>query len=143
MPRLFCEAWNRRDAAGIADLFDDDADFVNVVGIWWRNKGDIREAHDYGLKVIFKDSVLMAGKITRKDLGTDVAIIHARMHLKGQTVKENKKTLDRYTIFTFVMHKKGDDWTCAAAQNTDIIPGAETNISSLKGKLKGISYRKN
>ena len=29
----FAEAWNRRDAAALAALFAEDADFVNVVGL--------------------------------------------------------------------------------------------------------------
>jgi hypothetical protein len=42
----------------MAALFEEDADFINVVGLWWNNCNDILKAHDYGLKVIFKDSVL-------------------------------------------------------------------------------------
>ena len=32
----FAKAWSKRDADAIADLFVEDADFVNVVGLWWR-----------------------------------------------------------------------------------------------------------
>jgi len=35
IPARFAEAWNERDPDKIAALFDEDADFVNVVGIWW------------------------------------------------------------------------------------------------------------
>ncbi|MBE7413038.1 MAG: virulence RhuM family protein [Leptospiraceae bacterium] len=31
---------------------------INVVGLWWNNRQAIFNAHDYGLRVIFKDSVL-------------------------------------------------------------------------------------
>ena len=66
----FAAAWNSRDAAALAALFDDDADFVNVVGIRWRG---------------------------------------------------------------------GQGWSIAAAQNTDILPGAETMAAS-DGGLSGAEY---
>lgn len=48
--RGFADAWNRGDALAIAALFVEDADFVNVVGLWWRNRRRIREAHAYGAR---------------------------------------------------------------------------------------------
>lgn len=35
IPYLFEQYWNQRDAGSLANLFAEDADFVNVVGIWW------------------------------------------------------------------------------------------------------------
>lgn len=34
IPSLFIHYWNQRDAKGIAEQFTEDADFVNVVGLW-------------------------------------------------------------------------------------------------------------
>lgn len=36
IPARFEEAWNERDARKLAAIFDEDAEFVNVVGIWWK-----------------------------------------------------------------------------------------------------------
>ena len=35
IPSLFAEAWNRRDPNPLSALFEDDAEFVNVTGLWW------------------------------------------------------------------------------------------------------------
>ena len=43
----FAAAWNRHDATALARLFVADADFVNVVGIWWRDRCAIEEAHAF------------------------------------------------------------------------------------------------
>lgn len=45
IPSLFVEAWNRRDPNRIASLFDQDAEFVNVTGLWWHDRASIRKAH--------------------------------------------------------------------------------------------------
>ena len=53
----FVEAWNRCDPDVLATLFDSDAEFVNVTGLWWHTREEIRKAHAYGLTRIFKESV--------------------------------------------------------------------------------------
>ena len=141
IPSLFVAAWNKRKAEDIAALFTEDADFVNVVGIWWNNKEDIREAHDYGLKHIFQNSNLKLGKVTVRLLNETVAVVHARMRLDDQTrIGEVDKPERRYNIFTFVVQKNLENWLCVSAHNTDIIPGAETNIV-FEGKIKAVSYK--
>ena len=61
----FVEAWNRRDPDALAALFDEDAEFVNVTGLWWHTRNKIRSAHAYGLTRIFKDSSLQASTIVQ------------------------------------------------------------------------------
>jgi uncharacterized protein (TIGR02246 family) len=140
IPARFAEAWNERDADKIAALFDEDADFVNVVGIWWNNREDIRRAHDYGLRVIFNNSDLKVTKTRVKYLSDSVATVHARMRLKGQTPKHGSNPEMRFNIFTFVVHKTERGWSCSAAQNTDIVPGKETNLVE-EGQIKAVDYR--
>jgi uncharacterized protein (TIGR02246 family) len=38
VPSRFVEAWNARDTDGIAALFEKDAEFVNVTGLWWHER---------------------------------------------------------------------------------------------------------
>ena len=59
IPSLFAEAWNRRDPDALASLFEDDAEFVNVTGLWWHDRASIRKAHAYGLERIFNESKLV------------------------------------------------------------------------------------
>lgn len=99
----------QRDADFLASLFVEDAEFVNVVGLWWHNRDDIRKAHAYGFEKIFPDSDLDLRKTTVKYLADDIAVVHARMRLKNQTPadKESIPSL-RQNIFSFVVQKKRD-----------------------------------
>lgn len=141
IPRLFCLAWNAKRATDLAKLFTEDADFVNVVGIWWENRTDIFKAHDYGLRVIFNDSTLSVGRIKVKQLGDEIAVVHARMRLSAQTPVGGVAGL-RQTLFIFVVQKKGNIWQCVSAQNTDIVAGAETHIRDEQGHLTPVNYKK-
>ncbi|MBW7845655.1 MAG: SgcJ/EcaC family oxidoreductase [Bacteroidia bacterium] len=142
VPKLFVENWNKRRPDLMAELFEENADFINVVGLWWHNRKDIFKAHDYGLRVIFKDSFLEIISLKTKTLSNEFAIIHAKMKLSGQSSIENQKANIRRTIFTFVVRKTTiDNWLAVSAQNTDIVGGAETYIRTENGEFKPVNYQ--
>lgn len=140
IPYLFMEAWNRYDAKGIAALFYEEADFVNVTGKWWDNKTDIWKAHDFGLRIIFPHSKLEVNKVKLKMLKEDIAVVHARIRITGQTAKDVKKAEERQTMFLFIAQKENENWLVVSAQNTDIT-GEQTNIRDEQGALKSVSYK--
>ena len=139
---IWVEAWMRRDADALAALFDEDAEFVNVTGLWWHNREAIRKAHAYGLAVIFNESTLTLRRVTVKWLRDDVAVVHARMHLTGQTpFGDVERPQARTTVFSFVVHRTDDGWRCASAPNTDVVPGMETHLAGADGTFRAVDYR--
>src|ERR1700712_1233282 len=54
----FAETWNRHDMRAFADLFASDAQFVNVVGLWWKGREEIFRAHQFSHSNMFKASRL-------------------------------------------------------------------------------------
>jgi len=143
IPDLFIAYWNKRDARGIASLFTKDAEFVNVVGLWWHNREAIYKAHEYGLRVIFNHSYLELRQKKIRYLNKGAVVIHARMKLSGQTRPEsNTHGAPRFNIFTFVICQTGNSWLCAAAHNTDVVPGKETNLMDPETGIQPVDYRK-
>ncbi len=143
VPERFVAAWNRRDADGIAELFDEDAEFVNVTGLWWHDREAIRRAHAYGLERIFNQSTLRLGVVRVKHLSEEIAVVHARMTLTGQTPGAGIDAPGQRTnIFSFVVHLAQRGWSCASAHNTDVVPGMETNIIDAQGQVHSVDYRK-
>ena len=143
IPKVFVEAWNMRDAGRLAQLFDQDAEFINVTGLWWHSRQDIEKAHAYGLQTIFLHSLLRLLKTKVKYLSDHIAVVQAKMELSGQSpVGTVQKPGIRKTIFSFVVHKTTSGWSCASAQNTDIVAGMETHVRDEQGKLLAADYRK-
>jgi uncharacterized protein (TIGR02246 family) len=128
-----------RDAAALASLFVEDADFVNVTGLWWHNRQAIEKAHHYGLTTFFRDSTLTAGRVHIRDLG-GVAVVQTRMHLSGQLAPDGTIAGDRQTVFTFVLQRQPEGWLIVTAQNTDIAPGKETHLVT-GGNMRAVDYR--
>ncbi len=141
IPERFRDAWNRNDPAGIAALFVENADFINVTGKWWENKKNIFEAHDFGLRIIFQNADLEIIKTKVKMLSDDIAVVHSHIRITGQTAKKGKDAGLRETIFLFVAQKTKEYWLCVSAQNTDIAFGKQTNFRDEDGSLHSVSYK--
>ena len=109
---------------------------MNVTGLWWHDRESIRKGHAYGFEHIFNESTLAVGETKVKQLRSDVAIVHARMMLSGQTPLEPiKQPGARANIFSFVVHRIGNRWLCASAQNTDVVPNMETRPAMRPDRL--------
>lgn len=134
------DAWNARDAEAFAALFADDADFVNVVGLWWRTRDDIREAHAYGFDRIFSQSHMQAIETRVRKLSDAHAVAHLRWQLDGQLTPEGKPAGRRRGVFVLVCADTGSGWHIVAAQNTDRVPGSETHVVA-DGAIGTVSYR--
>jgi len=142
IPSLFADAWNRRDPDSLASLFEADAEFVNVTGLWWHDRASIRKAHAYGLERIFNASTLSIDETRVKHLSPDVAVVHARMTLSGQTpIGKIRRPGSRTNVFSFVAHCVGGGWLCASAHNTDVVPHMETNIVDDEGAFRAANYQ--
>lgn len=138
-------AWNAHDADALADLFTEDAHFVNVTGLWWSNRAQIRKAHQFGFDHIFGESQMTVGRTEVRMLGDDHAVVHARVTITGQITPDGEIAGDRRTIFTFVVARTFDDeaslWKAVSAQNTDVVPGGpDTHVNSPDGQ-SAVRYR--
>jgi uncharacterized protein (TIGR02246 family) len=107
----------------LADLFTDDAQFVNVVGTWWRNRSEIEAAHAASHETVFRTSTLSAETSAVTPLAEGVAAVHARWTLTGQTMPGETDPVPRRGILLFVMVRHPDGWSIKVAQNTDVVEG--------------------
>jgi uncharacterized protein (TIGR02246 family) len=138
-PKAFANAWHSRDGHRIGALFAENADFVNVTGLWWRNRAAISKAHDYALKSFFSDTTLKPGVTKVRLLGPDHAIVHCRFRLIGQTAPDGRVAGDRQTVFVFILQQTSQGWQAVAAQNTDVVPGKETHVNA--DTFAAVDYR--
>ena len=138
-PAAFAAAWMARDGAAIAALFAEDADFVNVVGIWWRDRAAIARAHDHALHSFFRHTTLRPGRVRLRRLGADAAVVHCRLRLDGQLTPDGAEAGPRQSILIAVLVRSPQGWQAVAAQNTDIAPGAETQLND--DGLDPVDYR--
>ena len=117
----FAGAWNRHDMDAFARLFAADAEFVNVVGLWWRGRAEIRQAHEHIHTTIFKSSRLTVLETAVRFPLPQLAIARSRWQLEGHVSPEGQALPRRTGILVNVLILKDGHWTIIDSQNTDII----------------------
>src|SRR5215212_6032579 len=123
IPALFARAWNGRDPAALAVLFDEDAEFISVDGRAWHDRAAIRKWHAGRLARESNTSTVMTSDTLVKLLSSQFAVVHARLTLsdeKGPAIAPAERT----TIVSFVVHRAGEKWMCASAQATRVTANA-------------------
>ena len=149
---LFAAAWMDRDGKALSELFHQDADFVNVVGLWWQSKRAIAKARDYGLKSLFKESVITAEQTKVKYLSGssgkgssgavgEVATVHVQWRLEGQIEPDGSLSLPRTSIMMLVAQREDAGWRVAAAQNVDVAGNGMETLSTTADGLAAVNYR--
>ena len=114
-------AWNEHDMNAFANLFAEDADYVNIEGTRWRGRSAIKDAHTFVHSTIFKHSHLTVDDTTFKQLSPDVIVARSTWRLEGQTTMKGEPVPSRTGIVTNVMVRSGPKWMIAVTQNTDIV----------------------
>lgn len=129
MVERFSSAWAAGDAVGIGELFAEDADFINVVGLWWTSRRSIVRALERGFQGWFADSTFEAEKLTLRMLGETAAAVGVRWRIEGQLDPDGGRAPSRRGIATVVLRQLQDGtWLCVNWHNTDIAAAADTNL---------------
>jgi uncharacterized protein (TIGR02246 family) len=116
------EAWNRHDMKAWANLFTEDADFVNVAGWWWKGRTEIEKKHTDAHAFLFRESELTIYEVDTRFLTPEIAVVHALWSLVGQKNPDGTLGQPRKGIFTHVLQRQNGRWLITAAQNTDSRP---------------------
>lgn len=118
----FTDAWNRHDMNALASLYADDADFVNVIGLWWHGRDQIRAEHVTLHEGRMKQTTLRAEAPVIRRVSPDVAIAHVKWELRGDEGAEGWKIGEvRKGILTHVLVRSGGAWRIVSTQNTDVL----------------------
>ncbi|MGE5319417.1 MAG: SgcJ/EcaC family oxidoreductase [Hyphomicrobiaceae bacterium] len=119
----FADCWNKHDMSAFAELFAEDAEFVNVVGLWWKGRAEIKAAHEFTHQTIFKESRLSISGISTRFPAPDIAIARCRWTLEGHVSPEGARLPPRNGILVHTLRRHGGPWRIIDSQNTDIIEG--------------------
>ncbi|PZP28753.1 MAG: hypothetical protein DI603_18935 [Roseateles depolymerans] len=118
-------AWNRHDMAAYAALLHDDAEWVNVVGMYWRGKAQIMKAHIAFHETIFKDCRLEGRDLTVREVAPDTVTAvwtHQQDAYRSPSGTLHEKTLNRMTL---VLTRHDGRWRISNVQNGWINERAE------------------
>ncbi len=106
-----------------ARLFAADAEFVNVVGLWWKGRTQIKEAHEQTHATMFKHSRLSILETSVRFPSPRFAIARSRWRLEGHVAPDGQALPPRTGILVNVLASDGGTCTIIDSQNTDVVEG--------------------
>jgi len=115
------DAWNRHDARAYAALFVDAGDAVNVLGCWWKGRGEIERQLTSAFAVGFRESRLTIREVDVRFLTPAVAVAHVRWTMEGATLPPSFPE-PRQGIQMQVLEKHDGVWLIVSFQNTNSVP---------------------
>jgi uncharacterized protein (TIGR02246 family) len=118
----FLEAWNRHDSKALGGLFAEHAEFVSVVGAWWKSRAEIEASYRRMYGTIFRGSHLRGEIVSLKRLRPDIATVHLTWELTGETEPDGSPVAARKGVLLMVL-SDDNGWHIQVAQATGTMPG--------------------
>ena len=121
----FEKAWNEHNMDAMFDLFTEDAEWVNIVGMYWVGRANVKKAHQDFHATMFKNTPLKIDEITVRKITSDTAVAVLNLSMgdfttpSGETIKNSK---DRLSL---ILVKQKNRWLIAHGHNTVIDTRAE------------------
>src|SRR5579864_3294804 len=116
--------WNRHDIQAYAELWTEDADFVNVLGMHRGSRQELQAELDFLHAGRFKNTQVRLEQRKIRLLTPEVAVAHVWWEMNGDPGMPGFPTRDgkRNGVFTHVLQQTPQGWRFVASQNTDTLP---------------------
>ncbi len=119
----FTEAFNAHDAAQLADLFTEDANFVNIFGQFMPGRDGIESGHADAFDSRIAVADLNLDKVKVVDVDSEVVVMYGFWTLKQPDGADAALSVpDGSGILTGVAECAGREWRFAAVSNTRVTP---------------------
>ena len=82
-PRLFAAAFAALDASQMAAIFQPDATFGSLTGLWVETPEEILAGFEAEMTGVFKSARLVTGKGTLRDLSPEATLLRQRYTVSG------------------------------------------------------------
>jgi len=110
-------AWNAADGQSFAEAFAEDADFIHILGGYYKGRAAIEAGHRMTFGTIYKGSTVRYSVEKIRFVRPDVAVVSLRQYLQ---FKEGGVASDLEARPTIIADKRDGGWQIAHMQNTRI-----------------------
>lgn len=118
-------SWNKHNYDDIANYATEDCDWVNVVGMWWKNRREVQYAHQVFHEGMFRNVTLAKKSVHTRIITKDVIIAHLDQRIGAYNTPSGTHYPESDNITMLVYVKKGEKWLLTAAENVVVVEQAQ------------------
>ncbi|WP_051878842.1 SgcJ/EcaC family oxidoreductase [Chryseobacterium sp. FH1] len=129
--------WNTHEFKNMDSYMTDDVEWVNIVGMWWKGRAEVKAAHQGNFGAFFKGVPFKQKSLKTRFLTKDVAVA-TLISSVGEFFPPdgidhgNNKMPASDDILTLVFVKQNGKWLIASGQNTVVDTRAANNNPAKK-----------
>lgn len=129
--------WNTHEFQNMDSYMTDDVEWVNIVGMWWKGRAEVKAAHKGNFGAFFKGVPFTQKSLKTRFLTKDVAVA-TLISSVGEFFPPdgidhgNNRMPAGDDILTLVFVKKNGKWLIASGQNTVVDARAANNNPAKK-----------
>jgi uncharacterized protein (TIGR02246 family) len=123
--RGYGEAWNRHDMKALAELFTDDAHWINIVGMHWPGKAAVVRGHEAFHRTFFQTTDIELAESGVRAVAPGVAAAVVLLKVGPFTPPDGIPRSSAENLLSLVLTKHRGQWRIAHGHNTVIDPGAQ------------------
>lgn len=129
--------WNTHEFKNMDSYMTDDVEWVNIVGMWWKGRAEVKAAHQGNFGAFFKGVPFKQKSLKTRFLTKDVAVA-TLISSVGEFFPPdgidhgNNKMPASDDILTLVFVKQNGKWLIASGQNTVVDARAANNNPAKK-----------
>lgn len=125
--QAFERIWNEHEICKLEALFTPDADWINIVGMWWRGRAQIIRALDTFHRSIFRSHNMRLVDVDIRMITSEVAIATETQSTDAFKTPDGNEIREGLNRLTFVLTKRDGSWLIASGHNTVIDMDAQRN----------------
>jgi uncharacterized protein (TIGR02246 family) len=139
--------WQNHHFAEMASYTTPDVTWVNIVGMYWRGRTQVQQAHQAIFDTLFTGVAFTPGHTTLRAVAPGVAVVTLYCHVgafyppDGVNRGTNKEG-DADDLLTLVLVKRQGQWLISAGQNTVVRASAQATNPVAKTSAEVIDLTK-
>lgn len=129
-------SWNRHDYADMENYISKDCEWVNIVGMWWKNAAEVKFAHQFYHDRMFKGTTLLKKAVKMSFLSKDIALVHFKSNVSSFQTPDGATVPAMDELATLIYIRENNKWLLRAGENVQINPGAQQfdPVKAMPGK---------
>jgi len=120
-------SWNKHDHSDMKTYCTTDCDWVNIVGMWWKNLKEVEYSTQFYHQTMFKNTPMVNKGVTVRFVSKDVALVHFKSHIGSFITPDGHKMPEGDDLALLVYTKQNGKWLLTAGENVVIDPFAQKN----------------
>jgi uncharacterized protein (TIGR02246 family) len=120
-------SWNNHDHSDMKNYTTVDCDWVNIVGMWWKNRKEVEFSTQFYHDRMFKKTPMKKKDVAVRFISPTVALVHFTSHIGSFATPDGHIMPEGDDLALLVYVKHNGKWLMTAGENVVVDPIAQKN----------------